>query len=716
MKTLIGFILLTFSLVAQADVDATFRKQNAVVLYEFRETTGDVIDTADAKFGAPLNLKIMYPQSVQRQPGMLQISEPNMIRSLTNADKITNACKAGDGMTVEVILENAESVQLRAGFDQATNGRPHPLRIVSLANDLSTRNFVLGQFYQDGNIFMVGVNTTGNENNTQNKGNSLRDPLVSQPAGFMLPNPDVAPGGTNQQKVIFTLNSSGVGKLYLSDRNGTLYLAETKTTGFGGGFTGWRSGAYFSLGNNYIPDSGVSSAFALPSNHAALFPVDATSRSNPNRYWKGKLYLVAVYCRELTQQQVFGSAYQVIEYKAFDIPTNFSVTEQLKKAQKIYQRVTGANTPITNPLLKDMETRLNAKDPIGAAALATEQSEFYNITLRDFAAKMSNRDETINVPLNDFTATIIGGVHDNMNFKNLLSDDIVYYADPTKAAVPSDWMNDMLRSNNHYEALGEMHFDLSKVLKPSKQKLFDGTKVVDNPTPAGLLTTRQWMAAHAIAGTNRRLVEFSLKQFLCTPIEKAADSTGPDNVVGRDIDRFPGGSHTKFTTTCRACHTVLDGFRPAFARYTFSNGFVKHALVVPSLRPNSNEDTAMGMEQSPAYVAYKYNKNTEVFPGGTAVNDDSWTNNANLGANATQFGWTKLSGKGPKDFGTAIAESKRFPSCMAERVFRALCKRDVSSADQSLIDSAAKEFSENRSFNLKYLFQRIGTAPECLGE
>ncbi|MGE3759933.1 MAG: hypothetical protein AB7H97_19355, partial [Pseudobdellovibrionaceae bacterium] len=471
------------------------------------------------------------------------------------------------------------------------------------------------------------------------------------------------------------------------------------------------------LGNNYFSDSSASSVFALPSNFAALYPNDRNSRTNPNRYWNGRFHLVAVYCQELAAEQIFGAALQTIKYTSHPVPTNLTITPNLLKAHKIYRRVSGSNTAISNPLLQSMATKLDVNDPVGAAAYVTELSEFYNNTLKDFASKMSNREETINVPLNDFSATIIGGVRDDLNFQTLLWDDLIYQADPAQAAVPSDLINDILTSNNHYEALTTQHFDLKKVLVKTTQKLYDGTKSIQNPSPAGLLTSRQWMAAHATAGTNRRLVEYSLKQFLCTPIESAADANGPDNVVGKDIDRFPGGSHSKYTSSCRACHTVLDGFRPAFARFTFSNNFAKHAFLVPSLAPNSNtEDASSGMEQKPSGVAYKYNKNDTVFPGGTEVKNDTWVNNANLGSNSTRFGWSRTNGKGPQDFGRAIAESKRFPSCMAERVFSTICKRSPAEADKTLIQAAATGFSTDHGFNLKYLFQKIGSAPECLGE
>ena len=53
-----------------------------------------------------------------------------------------------------------------------------------------------------------------------------------------------------------------------------------------------------------------------------------------------------------------------------------------------------------------------------------------------------------------------------------------------------------------------------------------------------------------------------------------------------------------------ASNTLLDGHqvRGAFARFTFSNNFTKNALLVPALQPGANEDTAMGMITTPAYV------------------------------------------------------------------------------------------------------------------
>jgi len=234
-----------------------------------------------------------------------------------------------------------------------------------------------------------------------------------------------------------------------------------------------------------------------------------------------------------------------------------------------------------------------------------------------------------------------------------------------------------------------------------------------------LLTTRQWASAHMIAGTNRRAVEFSLREFTCTPIENAADSSGPEDVIGRDIDRNPGGSRAKFTTSCRACHTILDGFKGAFAFMTFSSGFLKHSALVPnSTAANANEDGSIVMRIHPDApgVTRKMNHNEETYINGRILTDDKWVNDANSGTNKTNFGWTRTSGKGPADFGKALAESKAFPRCMAKRVFFTICKREADSKDDAFIKKVADEFSSaERNYNIKYLFQKIVANESCLG-
>lgn len=705
----------------RADISDAFRNENAVVLYDFSETSGDVIDKANPKYGAPLNLQIYKPNFVVRAPGSLKIDAPNVVASRSPASKIATQCKASGGLTYEIWLEGNSISQDLSGLDADDN--PQPLRILSLSSGLKKNNFLFGQFYDGGDLYIGGVSTSGNA-----QAATLQDPLLSSQSSTLVTNPAVNPSGNTFQKIVVTLGPSGLARLYLSDNDRYMYLAQQSATGFGTSanpatyFSKWDANAFLTLGNEYMTPAAYDSWSKL---NTVNYPncdnaLEKTTYcfSNPNRYWKGTLHKVAVYCSELSKETILGAGVvqNVKKNALLDIDINTQITPGRLKAQEIYQRLTGLKTPISNPLLGEMESLLNSNDPVAAAAKATADPSFLNITVRDFASRMSNREEIITVPLNDFTATIIGFVRDNISAQKLLTENIVYQADRSKAPIAGNLVNDMLLSNNHYETLTTGRYDLKEVLVARTQKIFNGKNAVDNPSPAGLLTTRQWMAAHAIAGTSRRLVEFAFREFTCHSMDTIADSLGPDNVIGPDIDRFPGGSHSKFTTSCRACHTVLDGFRPAFARWTFSNNFAKNAFVVPVITdPNADEDTSMGMFQNPAYVAKKNNQNTAVFAEGRVTADDNWVNNANRGTNADIFKWTKLSGKGLKEFGQALVETPAFSQCMAQRVFKQVCKREPASVDKSMLEQAAKEFSSVRSYNLKFLFEKIVTSKECLG-
>ncbi len=718
-------LILISSLVGQlaaAELSDTLRRQNAVVLYEFKEAVGDIIHDTST-FGAPLDLKIATLNGVVREafPPTIEFAQ-NLISSSAPAKKIYDACTASKELSIEVWLQNGATSELLSGFYPNEDVR-QPLRILSLTTGLNKTNFSLGQFYDATakDQYVLGVKNA----NSASPVSFLTNAITTRPNELILPSKETDPNALKIQKVLFTLSKGQVASLYLSDRNGNMYLSQSTSNGFTSDkvneyFAGWDSQASLVLGNELIPNL---SALAVNYEYRKCTNNLIKSEPNcasPNRYWRGKLALVAVYCKAFSKEEVFGSdAYQIVKSPAFDVDPNQTINTSLVRARAIHQRITGIKTPASDPVLTQMATLLDQNAPLEAAALATQDPHFLSTTVRDFAAKMSNRDETIETPLNDFTATIIGAVRDDLDSRLLLSANIVYEADPKKASVPSDPINDILKSNNHYEALENGKFDLGKVLVRKTQKVFDGQKPVDNPTPAGLLTTRQWIAAHAIAGTNRRLVEYAFREFLCTPIDRVADATGPDNVIGRDIDRFPGGSHSKFTTSCRACHTVMDGFRPAFSQFTFNNNYFMHSLALPAVTKQADEDTGTGilLSRAPAsaFVVDKLNKNETVFPEGRITTDDKWVNNANFGINKSTFGWTKESGQGIKDFGQMISESKMFPKCMAQRIFQTICKREPALSDETMLNGAADEFSKSKNYNLRFLFQKIVTSPDCLG-
>lgn len=381
------------------------------------------------------------------------------------------------------------------------------------------------------------------------------------------------------------------------------------------------------------------------------------------------------------------------------------------RALAIFKRVAGIGVPIDSPILIQMENQIASGNLKAAAELAADQPSFLNLVVRDFAARMSTREETINEPMNDFIATFIGVTRDELDARLLLMGDLFYMASPA-TPVASNIVDDVLRSNRHYDQLVEDRYDFASVLsRVNNQYLrLPGDAMTENPDAAGVITSRAFMGAHGVDGTNRRLVEYTFKQFTCNDMEDWADAKATDIRVGRDIDRFPGGEGSKYLTTCKACHSNMDGFRGAFAKYDFEDGFVKHGSFYGS---GGGRDR---MDQRPAGIASKMNANRDTFSAGFETVDDSWINNARSPANEQRFGWRGVvsSGNGVKQMATAVANSQAFSRCMTKKVYREVCRRSVASFEQKMVESVALSF-ENSGYNLKDLFTTIAARPECLG-
>src|SRR5690606_13847222 len=85
-----------------------------------------------------------------------------------------------------------------------------------------------------------------------------------------------------------------------------------------------------------------------------------------------------------------------------------------EQAQRIHDRIAGV--PASEADLLAMENLIAANDYVGAALYATHNRHFYTVTLKNFAAPWTNRDQSAFVPLNDYTALVIGMVKDDVPF------------------------------------------------------------------------------------------------------------------------------------------------------------------------------------------------------------------------------------------------------------------------------------------------------------
>lgn len=538
---------------------------------------------------------------------------------------------------------------------------------------------------------------------------------VSAPGAFSSVREGDNPGKFTE--VIATIEPGGILTVYV---NRIARSSLTKVT------PNFLAGAKLVIGNELAP-------LTLNANN--------TINTGQQRNWSGEIAHLAIYCRGFTRSEILGPILQSKAKADVVKPQVGSIAQTSRQdARRLVERLTGVSVPLDHPMVIRVEQKLIANDRLGAAKIVTGDNatgepghpEFLNTVVKHLAMKMSNREETIRAPFNDMAASFIGVTRDERNAQELLTADFFYMANPTLAAVRSDVFRDILASNNHYEDLENGNWDIGKVLmrvpgSGNPQGFVQGQQIATspnggmtpNPDPAGVLTSRAFMAAHAIAGTNRRLVEFTFREFMCIPMSEMADTSASPARIGRDIDRTPGGDATKFETSCKGCHTQMDGFRGAFSKFDFTSknvgnsvfSFVRNTLV------SSGEMGFTDKEVDQYGTVSKMNHNETVFPNGYTITDDSFVNNAIGKVNGPRFGWTgpnKLGGIGVGQFGRLIADSNRFAQCMAKRVYEAVCTPNATtdSTMSPLIDGFAQKFKTD-GYNLKALFQEVAANPVC---
>jgi len=360
------------------------------------------------------------------------------------------------------------------------------------------------------------------------------------------------------------------------------------------------------------------------------------------------------------------------------------------QATRIYNRIAGV--PPTAAQLAQMT---GAADPVAAALVATQDPAFYNNTIRNMAAPWTNRDQSVFVPLNDYTATVVGMVRDDVPFNTLLSADLVYTADGASGVPAYSPAN-----NAMYDAMDANNVDLKAHLVSNAQSALTG---IPAAATAGVMTTRGAGSAFFINGTNRAMFRFTMMNHLCNDLQLVMDITRPPDRIRQDVTRSPGGQSSLFLNNCVGCHSGMDPMAGAFAYYNFNN-----------TDPNT-ADTMGTVVYTAGQVQPKYFINNTNFPQGFVTQDDSWNNhwragpNSILGFSATLPG----SGNGAKSLGTELENSAAFASCQVTRVFKDVCLRAPNSqADFNQVNSMIGSFQSN-GYKLRQVFAE--GAAYCMG-
>ena len=359
-----------------------------------------------------------------------------------------------------------------------------------------------------------------------------------------------------------------------------------------------------------------------------------------------------------------------------------------RQAKRLHDRLAGV--PPSESVLDDMESALLNGNNVGAALIAMENNDFYNVTLKNFATPWTNRDQNVFAPLNDYSATVIGMIRDEIPFNQLLSANRVYVGNDPSLGLPTYSM----ANNNHYAALEDQGIDLKDNLVAIKQSAV--TNLPASAT-AGIMTSRAAAKAFFVAGTNRAMFRFTLMNHLCNDLEQVKDTSRSPDRVRQDISRSPGGDSRLFLNSCVGCHSGMDPMAQAFAYYNFDEGSQRLLF-------------------TPDNVQAKYFINAATFKYGFVTPDDRWDNYWRNGQNAL-LGWDPAlpgSGNGAKSLGKELANSDAFASCQVKKVFRTVCLRDPgNSADRNQIDTITANFRAD-NYNMKTAFAEA--AVYCMGD
>ena len=364
---------------------------------------------------------------------------------------------------------------------------------------------------------------------------------------------------------------------------------------------------------------------------------------------------------------------------------NTVLAGSLEQAKAMHDRIAGV--PADQSTLQQMADLIDQQKPADAAEIAMQNPDFYNTTLKLFASPWTNIDQDIFEPLNDYSATIIGIVRDDIDFRQVLQGDILYVGD-SSLSVPA-YNN---QNNQHYQSLEDQAINLKDNLTQVTQSGLTG---LPSTATAGIMTTRAAAKAFFYLGTNRAMLRFTLMNHLCTDLEPLKDNTRPADRIRQDVSRSPGGDSRLFLNNCVACHSGMDPLAQAFAYYNYE----------------FDTDTDPEGEQgrivySADIVQPKYHINSTNFPLGFVTPNDNWSNYWRSGNNRS-LGWDPTlagEGQGAKSLGEELSNSQAFAQCQVKKVFKSVCLRaPESESDINKVSEATTSFKQN-SYKLKGVF------------
>lgn len=381
-----------------------------------------------------------------------------------------------------------------------------------------------------------------------------------------------------------------------------------------------------------------------------------------------------------------------------------SFADERDQAKRIHDRIAGV--PPSAEVLDAMAADILAGRIEDAAYTAMEHTAFYDVTLKNMAAPWTNEAMSSFVALNDYSATVIGLVRDDADFRTLLYDNVLYEGEASLGLTSYSISN-----NSHYEELESGGYSLKDHLVRVAQSTRLG---IPASATAGVMTSRASAQAFLIDGTNRALFRFTVLNHLCNDMEQLNDTSLPSDRVRQDISRSPGGDSRIFLNNCVGCHNAMDPMTQALAYYDYQYDTDSDPDGLSGRLVYNTEGIIDAFTQT--RVKKKNLINANNFEFGFITENDQWDNYWRQGQNQL-LGWDiglTGSGMGAKSMGQELAHSEAFASCQVKKVFKTVCLRNpVDASDRNQIELITQNFKAS-AFKLKQVF--ADTAAYCMGD
>lgn len=235
------------------------RAPGAIALYDFDEISGAIVHDSSALSPA-LDLVVADPDRVRWLAGALQVVRATHIESGIGANKIADACAASNAFTVEAWV--MPDSPLFSG----------PSRIVTFSQDAGIRNFTLGQATEGYGARTGHYGLRYRTSLTDPNGTSCTDASCT-PVNAGNPTTPAATVRTDRPTHVVFTRSADVVDGYLDGAPVTTQSWPGVTSNF------WDGNMHLALANEMVSPDG-------------------------QRTWLGTLYLVAIYCRALSADEV----------------------------------------------------------------------------------------------------------------------------------------------------------------------------------------------------------------------------------------------------------------------------------------------------------------------------------------------------------------------------------------------------------------------------